>query len=68
MIFDSTFYNYIYKFENEMKYNNVIKIINYNLVKIFYHTKGQNFKYIQEHYLKFRIILQNINNFDYELI
>jgi hypothetical protein len=68
MIFDSTFYNYIYKFENEMKYNNVIKNINYDLVKLFYYTKGTNFKYIQAHSLKFRFILNNINNFNYEII
>ena len=68
MIFDSTFYNYIYKFENEMKYNNVIKNINYDLVKLFYYIKGQNFKYIQEHSLKYQYVLHYINNFNYEII
>jgi len=43
-----------------MKYNNVIKNINYDLVKLFYYTKGCNFNYIHKHYLKFRIILHNI--------
>jgi hypothetical protein len=68
MIFDSTFYNYIYKFENEMKYNNTINIINFDLIKLFYYTKGRDFKYIQQHYIKVKQTLNKINNFDYILI
>lgn len=68
MIFDITFYNYIYKFENEIKFNKCIKIINERLIKLFYYTKGKNFKYIQTHCIKFTDTLHKINDFDYELI